>query len=91
MTLPKEKIYDEQINPLMAQIIKICKDNDIAMFANFRLGFDESIEEDLLCTTALPSGSDVDKKAIDKMRKLATGHYDLVPQVFGMTITSGKV
>lgn len=88
--MPKEKIYDEQINPLMAQIIKICQDNDIAMFANFRLGFDESIEEDLLCTTAIPKGSEEDIKAINKMRKVATGHYDLVPQVFGMTITSGK-
>ena len=32
----KEKVYDEQIAPLMSQIIQICKDNDIPMFADFQ-------------------------------------------------------
>ena len=45
--MSKEEIYDEQINPLMAQIIEICKDNKIAFLANFRL------EEDLVCTSAV--------------------------------------
>ena len=34
----KEKIYDEQISPLMSQIIEICKEHKIPLFANF--GFD---------------------------------------------------
>lgn len=42
----KEKIYDDQINPLMAKIIAICRENNIAFIANFRLG------EDLACTSA---------------------------------------
>ena len=42
----KEKIYDEQINPLMAQIIKICTANNIAFIADFGL------EDDLHCTSA---------------------------------------
>jgi hypothetical protein len=48
-TMPKtkEQAYDDQINPLMAKIIDICKKHKIAMLANFRLG------EDLFCTTAL--------------------------------------
>ena len=35
--MTKEEIYDEQINPLMAQIINICKVNKIAMIADFAL------------------------------------------------------
>jgi len=32
----KEKIYDEQISPLMAKIIEICKAENIPMFAEFQ-------------------------------------------------------
>src|SRR5450432_4241349 len=34
----KEQIYDEQISPLMTQIIKICQDHEIDFIANFELG-----------------------------------------------------
>ncbi len=43
----KEKIYDEQIAPLIAKIIEICKTEEIPMFAEFQyadLGF---------CTTCI--------------------------------------
>ncbi|MGN7478982.1 hypothetical protein ACTHOQ_14125 [Solibacillus silvestris] len=33
----KEKVYDEQISPLMAQILKICKENDVQMAMQFYL------------------------------------------------------
>lgn len=42
----KEKIYDEQISPLMTQIIKICKENDIGMFASVEIS--DSLSEDCL-------------------------------------------
>lgn len=45
--MKKEEIYDEQINPLMAQVIEICRAHKIPVLANFVLG------EDLCCTTAL--------------------------------------
>lgn len=32
----KEKVYDEQIAPLMAKIIEICKTEGIPMFADFQ-------------------------------------------------------
>lgn len=47
----KEQIYDEKINPLMAQIIAICKENKIAMVASF--GIETPEDEGLHCTTAL--------------------------------------
>lgn len=34
----KEVVYDEQISPLMKQIIQICQDNDINFFADFCIG-----------------------------------------------------
>ena len=37
----KEKIYDEMIKPHMTEIIKICKENDIAMIAEFYIPTDE--------------------------------------------------
>ena len=49
----KEQIYDEKINPLMAQIIEICKTNGIAMLCSFALPTPE--DADLLCTSRLPN------------------------------------
>lgn len=47
--MTKEEIYDSKINPLMAQIIDICKEHKIAFFASFTI----DTEEGLQCTTAL--------------------------------------
>ena len=41
----KEQVYDEQISPLMAQIIAICNEHKIANLCTFSLG------DDLACTT----------------------------------------
>lgn len=48
----KEQIYDSQINPLMAQMLEICKANKIAMLATFALPTPEDV--DLCCTSQLP-------------------------------------
>lgn len=48
----KEQIYDSQINPLMAQIIEICKANKIAMLATFAIPTPE--DADLCCTSQTP-------------------------------------
>lgn len=44
----KEKIYDQQIAPLMAQVIQICKREGITVFAEFQYS------EDGFCTTLIP-------------------------------------
>jgi hypothetical protein len=43
----KEIIYDEKIAPLMAQIIEICKQNEIPMFADFQYSDSD------FCTTCI--------------------------------------
>lgn len=51
---PKEAIYDEQISPLMRQILEICKTHKIAMLSEFCLGYDdENPDNQLCCTSAL--------------------------------------
>ena len=47
----KEKIYDEQISPLITQIIDICKNNKIAMVMQFAIPSPEN--DDLLCSSTL--------------------------------------
>lgn len=43
--MSKESVYDDEISPLMAQIITICKREHIPIHASFAL------DGDLLCTT----------------------------------------
>lgn len=48
-----EHIYDEQIAPLMTQIIAICQEHGIPMIASFAYRCDAQGEYDL-CTSCLP-------------------------------------
>jgi hypothetical protein len=48
----RESVYDEQISPLMRQIIAICKANGIPMFASFVFA------PERFCTTNLPGPED---------------------------------
>ena len=50
--LDKEKIYDDQINPLMAQIIAICHEHKIAMFSSFKIP--KEGDPNLACTSCTP-------------------------------------
>ncbi len=62
----KEAIHDEQIGPLVTQIIAICKEHKISMLCDFGL------DEDLHCTTSLLSDdylpSDGQLKALRALR-----------------------
>ncbi len=52
-----EAVYDEQISPLMARIIAVCKEHGMPMVASFHLRTTPT-EGKCLCTTAiLPTGS----------------------------------
>lgn len=52
-----ESVYDEQIQPLMAEIIEICKQHEIPMLATFQLNNEGSDPggsgSDLWCSTLL--------------------------------------
>ena len=53
----REPIYDEQVAPLMTEIIRICLENDIPMVACFQLSDGDRDEDEemgpMFCTTAL--------------------------------------
>lgn len=67
MIKDNEKVYDEQIAPLMTQIIKICKENEIPVFATFAYAPDpEDLEMNMHCTTSIPFGV----KEIEECRKV---------------------
>jgi hypothetical protein len=51
-----EQVYDEKINPLMAQIITICKDNDLPFVASFQMNSDG----DFCSSALLPENRPVD-------------------------------
>lgn len=50
--MSKEDIYDNEISPLMGQVIELCQKHGIAMIANFACPSDE--EETLQALTMLP-------------------------------------
>ena len=78
----KEQIYDEKVSPLMTEIIKICKENDITMLASFSIPTEE--HEDLGCTTALLDNPDdpAHKKYVECVRHIRQG-----PVVAAITVT----
>lgn len=52
-TYDLEAVYDEQISPLMDQIIAICREHNLPMIASFAYSNDEERGSGV-CTTALP-------------------------------------
>ncbi|KVF22912.1 hypothetical protein [Burkholderia cepacia] len=74
-TRTKEQIYDEQISPLMAQIIAICKEHGIPIVASFFTPGDDDPE--LAVTTALlGNGFEAPVNFTDALRALR-------PELFG--------
>lgn len=84
---PKEAVYDEQIAPLMDQIIALCKEHKINMVADFSLGYDPKADETLFCTTAMPSVDPDDERGVEQMMR---AYEAIKPQqrLFAFTITS---
>ncbi len=63
----KEKVYDEKIYPLMGQIIEICKENDMQIFATYLL----KEHDEIVATTYLESqeyNSDVIRQMVQFTR-----------------------
>jgi len=81
----KEAIYDEQISPLMAQIIKICRDNNINMATTFSLDYNEEADETLFCTTVMPL-DESDEKGMERIVECGKVMYPPAPQSFAFTV-----
>lgn len=59
MKTKREKVYDEEVFPLVAELIKICISNDIPLVACFQLNDDRAaLEDEFYCqTTLVPAGA----------------------------------
>lgn len=60
-----EAVYDEQLAPLMTQIIAICKEHQIPMVAQFQYA-NHAEAGPAFCTTTLPND-----RACDQIRELS--------------------
>jgi hypothetical protein len=58
--MTKEKVYDEQISPLVHKIIAICREHEIALLLSAQL--EDEDERKLFCTTILPGTDEVSCK-----------------------------
>lgn len=80
-----EAVYDEQIHPLMAQIIAICKEHNIPMAATFQYGPADEDGNAPFCTTVIdPPGCST---TIPKIRKVVYNGWDVQPPFVAITIT----
>ncbi len=73
-----EAVYDEQIAPLMTQIIEICKRHSLPMAATFEYANDD------FCTTTIPYGN----RASDHMLRVCLAMQPQRPQALAITETS---
>ena len=76
-----EQVYDEQIAPLMKQIVAICKEHQIPMVAKFQYAHDAE-NGPAFCTTALPLD-----RACENIRDLARRIGPKPPQHFAIAET----
>ncbi|KPY66142.1 hypothetical protein ALP50_01152 [Pseudomonas syringae pv. spinaceae] len=75
----KEQVYDDQISPLMLQIIDICKAKGIAMMASFDIAHDGEGPngEDcsgLICSSLLPDENGDPNPSFMQANALIRGH-----------------
>lgn len=89
MAAPKEAFYDEKISPLVAEIIKLCKEAKINMLMDFSLGYDEKEDNTLFCTTIMPDLDKEDKAGVERMM-LGYQAMKPNPSLFAFTIVSNK-
>jgi hypothetical protein len=83
-----EQVYDEKIYPLMAEVINICKDNDIQILFSCYLRTDD--DGDLRCTTYLESIEQNCESLKDANKIIQCGYVATRPYVMSAMIASGK-
>jgi len=81
----KEDVYDEQIAPLMTQIIAICKEHRIPLVAQFNYAAEE--DGPLLCTTIIPASA-LDRDDDGQSQRMARV-ANPPPSFMALTVTSG--
>ena len=91
----KEQVYDEQISPLMQQIIAVARQHGIAMVASFDIGHDGEGPngEDcshLTCNTLLPDGNGESNPVFAQANALIRRHACPAPMMVTTTKPDGS-
>ena len=88
-----ERVYDEQIAPLVARVIEIAKAHSMPMFATFELGADPTQNDEmLLCTTSISTRPDGENSpVVRKCYLVAREGYDVVRPWSAFSITTKTV
>jgi hypothetical protein len=73
--MSNEAIYDELINPLMSQVIALCKTHGIPMYASFQLEPYAETTDPLYVSTSIP-GNDASPRMIAAQIELARHKTD---------------
>jgi hypothetical protein len=87
----KEIVYDEKVSPLMTEIIKICKENDIKMFADFYLREPTETDNEFHCTTVLHVGENKSDRLSDLVKVAYNGYIAQKPYFAAMTVTKEAI
>lgn len=88
-TQNKEEIYDNEISPLMGQIIAICQREGIAMLASYSIPNDE--DDGLKCTTHLGDGDgNLDPHYRESCALIQNGHRHHSAMMITTTNTDGS-
>ncbi|KIV69379.1 MULTISPECIES: hypothetical protein [Bacillus] len=70
----KEEVYDEEIAPLMQQILEICKREELPMVVQFYLAeespYDEESVTPLYCTSIIIPGDRNDEEGIQQLQDI---------------------
>ena len=88
-TFDLEAAYDNEISPLMTQVIALCHKHKMPMFATFNYGYDADETRADYCTTLMVEAPDGDNLAMGKMRPLMdrlTVEGDMRPAPMALTI-----
>ncbi|WP_257130871.1 hypothetical protein [Bacillus thuringiensis] len=70
----KEKVYDEEIAPLLQRILEICKREELPMVAQFYLSeespYSESIQP-LYCSSVIVPGERNEEEGIQQLKSIS--------------------
>jgi hypothetical protein len=80
----KEHVYDQQIAPLMEQIIAICKAHSINTHASFLL------DDDMMATTHLPLDGDPVMLEMLRVAAFSRGNLDAFVINMARRVNSGR-
>jgi hypothetical protein len=91
-TFDREQVYDEEIAPLMARVIAICKDHKIPMLATFCYRNDPAAADNntSYCSTLLPGPSGWQTEEIREAAHIIRHGASTRPKSFAFTVATRK-